>query len=41
MKFHLNRVFETIRLLIIEKREYFASNAGDVLDCYTRNPTNR
>jgi DNA-binding GntR family transcriptional regulator len=35
MKIHLDRVFDTIRRLIIERRDYFASNAGDVLDRYT------
>jgi GntR family transcriptional regulator, rspAB operon transcriptional repressor len=30
MQSHLNRVFETIRLLISEKREYFASNSAEV-----------
>jgi DNA-binding GntR family transcriptional regulator len=36
MKIHLDRVFLTIRRLIVEKRDYFAADAGDFLDEYTR-----
>lgn len=36
MKIHLDRVFLTIRRLIVEKREYFAADAGDFLEEYTR-----
>ena len=32
MKIHLDRVFETIRRLIIERRDYFASDADDILN---------
>lgn len=34
MKVHLDRVFESIRRLIIERRDYFSTNAHDVLDKY-------
>jgi DNA-binding GntR family transcriptional regulator len=32
MKIHLERVFETIRRLITERRDYFASDANDILN---------
>jgi GntR family transcriptional regulator, rspAB operon transcriptional repressor len=35
MKIHLDRVFKTIRRLIVEKHDYFAYNASDILDRYT------
>jgi DNA-binding GntR family transcriptional regulator len=35
MKVHLDRVFETIRTLLIEKRDYFASTSLEKLEDYT------
>ncbi len=35
MQIHLDRVFETIRLLIVERRDYFAADAKHVLDRYS------
>jgi GntR family transcriptional regulator, rspAB operon transcriptional repressor len=35
MKVHLDRVFETIRTLLIEKRDYFASTSLERLEDYT------
>ena len=35
MKVHLDRVFETIRTLLIEKRDYFASTSLEKLGDYT------
>ena len=34
MKIHVDRVFTMIRRLIIERRDYFAADAGEVLDGY-------
>ena len=34
MKVHLDRTFTMIRHHIVERRDYFAANAGDVLDGY-------
>jgi DNA-binding GntR family transcriptional regulator len=34
MKVHLDRVFTMIRRHIVERRDYFAADAGDVLDGY-------
>jgi GntR family transcriptional regulator, rspAB operon transcriptional repressor len=34
MKVHIDRVFTMIRRLIVERRDYFAADAGDVLDGY-------
>lgn len=34
MKVHLDRVFLTIRRLMIEQRDYFASDASELLDAY-------
>ncbi|MGQ0564337.1 MAG: GntR family transcriptional regulator [Gemmobacter sp.] len=34
MKVHVDRVFTMIRRLIVERRDYFAADAGDVLDSY-------
>lgn len=34
MQVHIDRVFSMIRRLMVERREYFASDAGDVLDRY-------
>ncbi|MDH4442451.1 MAG: GntR family transcriptional regulator [Rhizobium sp.] len=36
MKVHLDRVFLSIRRLIVEKRDYFASDASEFLEEYTR-----
>lgn len=36
MKVHLDRVFLSIRRLIIEQRDYFAADASDFLDEYTK-----
>lgn len=36
MKVHLDRVFLTIRRLIVEKRDYFAADASDFLEEYTK-----
>lgn len=35
MKIHLDRIFETMRRLIIERRDYFAADAKDALELYT------
>ena len=35
MKVHLDRLFETIRTLLIEKRHYFTSASLEKLDGYT------
>ena len=34
MKVHLDRVFETIRTLLVQKREYFAATALESLENY-------
>ncbi len=34
MKVHVDRVFTMIRRLIVERRDYFAADAGEVLDGY-------
>jgi DNA-binding GntR family transcriptional regulator len=34
MKVHIERVFTMIRRHIVERRDYFAADAGDVLDGY-------
>ena len=34
MKVHIDRVFTMIRRHIVERRDYFASDAGEVLDGY-------
>lgn len=34
MKVHIDRVFTMIRRLIVERRDYFAADAADVLDTY-------
>jgi GntR family transcriptional regulator, rspAB operon transcriptional repressor len=34
MKVHIDRVFTMIRRLIVERRDYFATDAGEVLDGY-------
>jgi DNA-binding GntR family transcriptional regulator len=36
MKVHLDRVFLTIRRLIVDKRDYFAADASEFLEEYTR-----
>jgi DNA-binding GntR family transcriptional regulator len=35
MKLHLDRLFQTIRTLLIEKREYFISSSLEKLEDYT------
>ena len=34
MKTHIDRLFTMIRRHIVERRDYFASDAGEVLDGY-------
>ena len=34
MKIHLDRVFETIRTLMVQKRDYFAAAAFETLENY-------
>jgi DNA-binding GntR family transcriptional regulator len=36
MKVHIDGVFAMIRRLIVERRDYFAADAGDVLDGYVK-----
>ena len=36
MKIHIDRVFTMIRRLIIERRDYFATDSGEVLDGYVK-----
>lgn len=36
MKVHVDRVFNMIRRLIVERRDYFAADSGEVLDGYVK-----